>query len=751
VPTAVVFVLDESGSMATDDRFQSSRAAAIAVAELLVPGADKAALITFSDDAHVAVSLTTETDDVIDAVRDLPHPEGLTNMAAAFDTALDELEGDDTPNKIIIFFTDGYPEPLGIDQANQIVGPLTEEAKDMGVQVFPVTLAAEQFWLGDVAEETFGTYTNTEDVNELTALFEAAFAEVSHVLTTRNLVITEVLSPELAYIRGSLNYSFSGPGETEEFAAGVEENEAEFGATNSIMFPVIAILPQDRIFTFTFQATSHDCLTPTSEELEVTLDIDDIMLSAVQYTTGGDAIYSVAIPQEQIVCKRPGDVIVHKTFDEINLVVRLTLTNAYQDRSITDIEVFEAVTDNFEPLLLSANPPLDGQSIVTSSTPHRRFLYWRVEELAPLESREFSFEVRVLACSPETSPPLAVNLVIPPLLEAISCMRGTHINYVVPTGIEEPFQLESKIITYLQEPRLSVMTSGVFELPPCPTVPGSLAGTIGSGVGGQCPEDVLDTSNIACPICEALHDSLFTVDPEGTVLPKLVRDFEVSKDQKEFTIELRQGVSFHDGTLLNSQAVAYNFGNAIELFPGIIRPSLVKIGRLEFVKTLDDFIVHFRLKQLDSRFLELLTGLPGMIASSKAPKGIPVGVGPFQFAELHPHERAVLKRFEGYWNGSPLIRGLVYLAIADEVERYEALLAGKLDIMVGQKPSVFTQAQQSRDCTVIGSSTNFRAVSRRVKNLEFVPNGVIKLHRVKGPDPLRVGLPRSWYIGALWE
>lgn len=37
---------------------------------------------------------------------------------------------------------------------------LTDEAVAAGVQVYPVTLDADQAWLEDIAEETFGTYTN---------------------------------------------------------------------------------------------------------------------------------------------------------------------------------------------------------------------------------------------------------------------------------------------------------------------------------------------------------------------------------------------------------------------------------------------------------------------------------------------------------------------------------------------------------------------------------------------------------------
>src|SRR5579864_5923249 len=56
-----------------------------------------------------------------------------------------------------------------------------------------------------------------------------------------------------------------------------------------------------------------------------------------------------------------------------------------------------------------------------------------------------------------------------------------------------------------------------------------------------------------------LFDTLTWRDDEGNVHPNLALSWSHSDDFKTWTIELRSGVKFHDGTPYNAEAVAWNY------------------------------------------------------------------------------------------------------------------------------------------------------------------------------------------------
>lgn len=60
-------------------------------------------------------------------------------------------------------------------------------------------------------------------------------------------------------------------------------------------------------------------------------------------------------------------------------------------------------------------------------------------------------------------------------------------------------------------------------------------------------------------VISAVFDTLVRFRSDGTGFePGLARDWNVDRDQKIWTFELRRGVKFHDGTDLNADAVVYS-------------------------------------------------------------------------------------------------------------------------------------------------------------------------------------------------
>src|SRR5690606_10010210 len=55
----------------------------------------------------------------------------------------------------------------------------------------------------------------------------------------------------------------------------------------------------------------------------------------------------------------------------------------------------------------------------------------------------------------------------------------------------------------------------------------------------------------------SLCDKLFDIDTSANVVPQLATGYTVSDDGLTVTIDLRQGVTFHDGTAMDAEAVRF--------------------------------------------------------------------------------------------------------------------------------------------------------------------------------------------------
>ncbi|MGH9044653.1 MAG: ABC transporter substrate-binding protein, partial [Acidimicrobiales bacterium] len=63
----------------------------------------------------------------------------------------------------------------------------------------------------------------------------------------------------------------------------------------------------------------------------------------------------------------------------------------------------------------------------------------------------------------------------------------------------------------------------------------------------------------SAPLLDAIYGGLFEQDANGTIVPVMAQSYDQSADEKTFTIHLRPGMTFSDGTPFNAAAVKWNF------------------------------------------------------------------------------------------------------------------------------------------------------------------------------------------------
>jgi peptide/nickel transport system substrate-binding protein len=225
----------------------------------------------------------------------------------------------------------------------------------------------------------------------------------------------------------------------------------------------------------------------------------------------------------------------------------------------------------------------------------------------------------------------------------------------------------------------------------------------------------------------AVYDVLMRWDStENAVVPQLAESLEASDDSRTWTLRLRDGVSFSDGTPLDSAAVKWSIDRYVANGGDESRFWNATVSSIE---TPDASTVVFRLVESRPSFGFMLTTGPGMIvaASSDAgPEFTPIGAGPFTLASHRPQERMVLEANESYWGGRPALDTLEVVYLNDPNTTMESFAGGGVDAGFISNPGLvddlledgtsgFLSMVALSDISVINAAEGRPGADRRVR------------------------------------
>ncbi|MBX6743759.1 MAG: ABC transporter substrate-binding protein [Acetobacteraceae bacterium] len=206
-------------------------------------------------------------------------------------------------------------------------------------------------------------------------------------------------------------------------------------------------------------------------------------------------------------------------------------------------------------------------------------------------------------------------------------------------------------------------------------------------------------------VYSALCDKLFDINEKLEVVPQLATGYRWD-DPKTLTIRLRDGVRFHDGEVMDAEAVRYSLNRHLTM-QGSFRRS--EISGIEAVEVVDPRTVRIRLKTPSGSFLAALTDRAGMILSPKAAEAAgrdfgtrPVCAGPFRFVERVAQERIVVERFPEYWDAGRIhIQRVTYLPIPDNTVRLANLQSGAIEFGERMEPDDVKTVRGNRNLRVV--------------------------------------------------
>jgi peptide/nickel transport system substrate-binding protein len=184
-----------------------------------------------------------------------------------------------------------------------------------------------------------------------------------------------------------------------------------------------------------------------------------------------------------------------------------------------------------------------------------------------------------------------------------------------------------------------------------------------------------------------IYDTLVEEAGISNFVPGLAESWEVSDDGLVWTFKIREGVTFHDGTALNAEEVAWSLNWTIE---NEIETFSFYLVNFEEVVALDDTTLQVTLSEPVGNMEYLLMYvwiLPRSVWDGMTYDDIlefedlsaGIGTGPYKLTDWVEGEYMILEANEDYFRGAPAIDRIVWQEYATEDAAVQALLAGEVD------------------------------------------------------------------------
>jgi peptide/nickel transport system substrate-binding protein len=223
----------------------------------------------------------------------------------------------------------------------------------------------------------------------------------------------------------------------------------------------------------------------------------------------------------------------------------------------------------------------------------------------------------------------------------------------------------------------------------------------------------------------AVYDTLMRYNSStGQYEPRIAQSATPNEDLTQWTVELRPGVKFTDGTDYDAAAVAFAWNRhrsgtkgappCAELWACPRNPTSTNIymSLISEMQVIDAVTLKVTLSQPWASFPWVLSAEPSMVPSPTAIKQCdptknanqcafnlkPVGAGAFTVDSFKPRDSITMVRNPSYWDGPVHLDGLRFVNFGDVggPKTFDALKSGAVDIAFLRQPDVVAAAHDQK-------------------------------------------------------
>lgn len=197
-------------------------------------------------------------------------------------------------------------------------------------------------------------------------------------------------------------------------------------------------------------------------------------------------------------------------------------------------------------------------------------------------------------------------------------------------------------------------------------------------------EDSLDPNKAVAAGTKEIYFNIFEglvkPDSDGNIYPAVASEYTISEDQCTYTFTLREGVKFHDGSLVTVEDIKHTLDKCADTSNG--DPMVEAFSNVKEINIVDDKNVAIVLVQPSADFIAGLADVNAAIvpASNADPDKIAIGTGPYKYVSRSPQENFILEKFDEYWGEPAQIEKVILKICANADSIVMDLNGGSIDM-----------------------------------------------------------------------
>ena len=202
------------------------------------------------------------------------------------------------------------------------------------------------------------------------------------------------------------------------------------------------------------------------------------------------------------------------------------------------------------------------------------------------------------------------------------------------------------------------------------------------------PPHLDPTSAAAGAIDSVVYSNIFEgltrFASDGSVKPGLASNWTISDDGLVYTFNLREGVTFHDGTTMDAEDVKFSLDRARAEDSTNAQKAL--FAAISDVTVVDPLTVKVTLSAPTGNFIFNMAWGDAVIVAPESIENIqtnPIGTGPFKFVDWVQGDKVEIERNPDYWGAMPPLETATFKFISDPTAAFAAVMAQDVDAFAG--------------------------------------------------------------------
>jgi len=220
------------------------------------------------------------------------------------------------------------------------------------------------------------------------------------------------------------------------------------------------------------------------------------------------------------------------------------------------------------------------------------------------------------------------------------------------------------------------------------------------------------TSAPAATVAEHMVETLVYLAADGSLEPALATSWEPDEDGASWILELREGVTFHDGEPFNADAVKYNLDRFLAKgdFEGQDEAAYAfLLEEVQEVEVVDEYTIKLHLER---EFAPIISHLSHSFIGMHSPAALeeleedevveaPVGTGAFKYVSWDRGEEIVMERNEDYWGDVTELDTVTFKFVPEGGSRVVMVETGEAHAIMAVPPTEIERLEGEEDIDVV--------------------------------------------------